>query len=217
MEGAVKRQLLGIAVGAGCVAAAAVVLSPDAVLGTAERLATRPYLFVLLLAGMYLLRPFVLWPISAVSVLVGYVYGLSVGLPVALVGAVLTSLPPFLIARYLRTDVGLFGRLGEAGERLVAATGAVRGVVVARLAPLPPDPVSYAAGLSGVGVRRYAVGTLVGELPWVAAAVLAGRSMHHLSLQGTDTGLWLVVGATSVAALLVAGPAYRHLVDERPV
>lgn len=215
MERATRRQLLGVTVGGGVVAAAAVVLSPAAVLRAAERVATRPLLFVAVLTALYLCRPFVLWPISAVSVLVGYVYGLALGFPVALAGAVLTSLPPFLLGRRARTDAGLFGSLGGAGERLVATTGALRGVVAARLAPLPTDPISYAAGLSGVGLGQFAAGTLLGELPWVAAAVLAGRSMQDLSVRGTDAGLWLVVGAASLAILLLAGPAYRHLRGRR--
>lgn len=216
MERATRRQVVGLAVGSGVVAAAAVALSPGAILRAAERVATRPVLFALVLATLYLGRPVVLWPISAISILVGYVYGVGVGIPVALTGAVVTCLPPFLLARYAQTDSGLFGHLGTMGERLVANTGALRGIVAARLAPLPADPVSYAAGLSGVGSGQFVLGTLLGELPWVAAAVLAGHSMRSLALRGTDVGLWLVVGAASLAALLVAGPAYRHFRDRRP-
>lgn len=217
MQRATRRQVVGTAVGGGVVAAAAVVLSPAAVLQGAERVATRPVLFVSVLAALYLCRPFVLWPISAVSILVGYVYGVAVGIPVGLAGAVLTCLPPFLLARYAQTGDGLFGQLGEMGGRLVAGTGELRGIVAVRLAPLPADPVSYAAGLSGVSRGRFVLGTLLGELPWVTAAVLAGHSMHSLALRGTDVGVWLVVGAASLAALLLAGPAYRHVRARREV
>lgn len=209
MDPATRRQLLGLAVGGGLVAAGAVTLSPAAVLSAVGGLAARPSLFAAVLLGLYLCRPLVLWPISAVSVLVGYVYGPALGVPVGLAGAVLTSLPPFLLARYTRTDAGPFGSLGEAGDRLVAATGALRGVVGARLAPLPADPVSYAAGLSGVPLGRFVVGTLLGELPWVTAAVLAGHSTERLVVSGGVTSLPLVVGAAAVAVLLLGGPLYR--------
>lgn len=217
MERATRRQVVGLAVGGGVVAAAAVALSPGAILRAAERVAARPAVFAAVLAGLYLGRSFVLWPISALSILVGYVYGVTVGVPVALAGAAVTCLPPFLLARYAQTDTGLFGHLGDAGARLVANTGALRGIVAARLAPLPADAVSYAAGLSGVGSGRFVLGTLLGELPWVTAAVVAGHSMHSLALGGTAAGLWLVVGAAALAVLLVAGPAYRHVRRRREV
>jgi uncharacterized membrane protein YdjX (TVP38/TMEM64 family) len=84
-------------------------------------------------------------------------------------------------------------------------------VAAGHLAPLPVDPVSYAAGLSDVSPRSFLLGTGAGELPWVVAAVVAGSSMRSLSLRGADAGLPLVVGAAALAVLLVAGPAYRHL------
>lgn len=214
MQSATRRQLLGVTIAGGTVLAAAIAVSPAAVLGRAESLSSQPALFLGALCVIYLLRPFVLWPISAVSLLVGYVYGLEVGVPVGLAGAVLTSLPPFVMARYLRTDDGVFGYLGQGGDRLVATTGALRGIVAARLAPLPADAVAYAAGLSNVSVGAMLLGTVLGELPWVFAAVLAGSSMRTLSLRGLETGLPLVVGAAALSMLVLAGPAYRHLREQ---
>jgi len=211
MQRATRRQLFGSVLAGGAVLAAAVAVSPAIVLARAETLSAYPVLFAVALIVVYLLRPFVLWPISAVSVLVGYVYGLSVGVPVALAGAVFTSLPPFVLARHVRTDDGVFGYLGQHGDRLVDATGELRGIVAARLAPLPADGVAYAAGLSRVSVGTLVLGTALGEFPWVVAAVLAGSSMRTLSVQGLSTGLPLVVGAGSLAVLVLAGPAYRHL------
>jgi uncharacterized membrane protein YdjX (TVP38/TMEM64 family) len=213
MQRATRRQLFGLVVGGGAVLAAAVALSPETFLRWAASLSARPLLFGAVLVGVYLCRPFVLWPISAVSVVVGYVLGFWVGVPVALAGAVLTSLPPFVVARVLRTDDGVFGYLGDAGDRLVATTGALRGVVATRLAPLPADAVAYATGLADVPVRTMLLGTAIGELPWVVAAVLAGHSMHRFVLTGLDAGLSLAVGAAVLAVLLVAGPAYRHVRD----
>jgi len=210
MRESTRRGLLGAGVVGGFAAAAAILLSPAAVLDGLETLSARPALFAATLAAVYLLRPLVFWPISAVSVLVGFVYGPVVGVPVALAGAVVTCLPPFFAARYARTN-GVGGALGRHTERLVDVTGGVRGVAAAHLAPLPVDPVSYAAGLSDVSPRSFLLGTALGELPWVVAAVLAGSSMRSLSVRGAEAGLPLVVGAAALAVLLVAGPAYRHL------
>jgi uncharacterized membrane protein YdjX (TVP38/TMEM64 family) len=65
--------------------------------------------------------------------------------------------------------------------------------------------------MADVSPRSFLLGTALGELPWVVAAVVAGSSMRSLSLRGADAGLPLVVGAAALAVLLVAGPAYRHL------
>lgn len=211
MESATRRQVLGSALAGGVVLATALTLSPATLLARVEMLSSDPLLFGGVLTLVYLGRPFLLWPISAVSVLVGYVLGLELGLVVSLAGAVGTSLVPFGIARYTRTTGGLFGSLGEHGDRLVETTGALRGVVAARLAPLPADAVAYATGLSGVSLPTMLLGTAIGELPWVVAAVLAGSSMRTLSVQGLGTGLPLLVGTTSLAVLVVAGPVYRHL------
>lgn len=215
MRGATRRRLLAAAVAGGLLLAVAAGRSPATVLASVERLAERPVQFAAALTGLYLLRSAVLWPISALSILVGYVYGPVVGVPVAIVGAVVTCLPPFALARYVRRDAGLLERLGERGERLVAVTGEFRGIVAARLAPLPADGTSYAAGLSGVSLRAYVAGTFVGELPWVTTAVIAGSSMRTLTVRGVEGGLPLVVGAAALAALVLAGPAYRHVRDRR--
>jgi uncharacterized membrane protein YdjX (TVP38/TMEM64 family) len=210
MRESTRRGLLGAGVVAGVAAAGAVLLSPAAVLDGLTTLSARPALFASALVAVYLLRPLVFWPISAVSLLVGFVYGPAVGVPVALVGSVGTCVPPFLAGHYARSG-GFGGVLCRRGERLVDVTGGVRGVAAGHLAPLPVDPVSYAAGMSDVSPRSFLLGTALGELPWVVAAVVAGSSMRSLSLRGADAGLPLVVGAAALAVLLVAGPAYRHL------
>jgi uncharacterized membrane protein YdjX (TVP38/TMEM64 family) len=213
MRRATRRGLVGAGLVGGLAIAATVALSPSAVLGGLTDLAADPVLFAAALATVYLLRSVVFWPISAVSLLVGFVYGPAVGVPVALAGAVGTCVPPFLVARYAR-DSGVTGGLDTRADRLVDVTGGVRGVTAGHLAPLPVDPVSYAAGLSDVSPRAFLLGTALGEIPWVVAAVVAGSSMRSLTLSGAEAGLPLVVGAAGLAVLVVAGPAYRHFRGE---
>ncbi|SDF56607.1 TVP38/TMEM64 family protein [Halorientalis regularis] len=216
MRGVTRQRFL---VGSILVAVAAVAVagrSPTAVLRWAESLAGQPVLFAVALAGLYLFRPLALLPVAVCSVLVGYVYGLA-GIPIAMVGAAVTNMPVFLLARY--TDMS--GRLASCFEshagRFVAATGAFRSVLVARLLPIPSDAVSYAAGLTRVPVRYYVLGSTVGEIPWIVAAILAGRSMHDLTVSGASVGLDVIVGLVALAALLLAGPAYRYLTEgQRP-
>jgi len=192
-------------------AAAAVGLthSPAAVLAALDPAGRDPAVVVGGLLVLYLLRPAVLWPLSVFSVFVGYLLGVPAGLPVALGGTLLSCLPPYLAARYVGERTSFFGRVGAAGSTVVDATGPLRGTVAARLSPAPADAVSYGAGVAGVGLLPYALGTLVGELPWAFGYVLLGASLSRFdgaSVGGLD--LRLVVAAALVALALVARPVY---------
>ncbi|MFC7139560.1 TVP38/TMEM64 family protein [Halosimplex aquaticum] len=211
---ATRRQFGSLGAVGAALAAAAVVFSPSAVLDSIAGLSAHPWRFVATLAVLYLVRPFLLWPVSALSLTVGYVLGATYGIPVAIAGTLLSNTTPFLLARYARTDRGVVGLTTRTSDRIVEATGELRGVVAARLAPLPADVVSSGAGLSDVSLRAYLLGTLVGESPWIAAEVIAGASMHTLSVHGLRHSLALFAAATSLSALLIARPAYRFVRDE---
>ncbi|MGN8217297.1 TVP38/TMEM64 family protein [Halococcus morrhuae DSM 1307] len=209
-----RRRLAGVAAIVGVVALAALTISPSALLDRIAGLRSRPFVFALVVVGLYLGRPLVAWPMSLCSAVVGYGYGL-VGTPFALAGVLLTCLPPYVLGRYAG-DASALGRIGHAGERFFARTGGARGVAAARLAPLPADPVSVGAGLSGVGLRRYLLGTLVGEVPWTVAAVFAGSSLSTLAVAGLESAsVELGLAAGAIAVLALAGPAYEYLRDRR--
>jgi len=205
----------GLSLLGACILFGSLLLSPDRVLAELRALAARPLLFGIALFVAYTLRMFLAWPISLFSILLGFLYG-PPAIPVGLAGAVVTCLPPYLLARRAGT-AGPLGHAGEAGERLFDVTGGLRGVAAARLAPLPTDPVSYGAGLSGVGLGPYVAGTALGEAPWVAVTVTLGASLETLTVEGVSTGLPLVLAALALAVLLVAGPFYRYLRDRESV
>ncbi len=213
VQRATRRQLFGAALFGGVVLAGALLTSPDAAITRLHALAARPALFAPALLAGYLLRPLVAWPISVLSVLLGFLYG-PVAVPVALAGAVLTCTPAYLLAR--RTgEAGLFGRAGDAGRGFFAATGDVRGLTGLRLMPLPPDPVSYGAGLSGLSPGRFVLGTALGECPWVVTGVLLGASLETLTVAGVGAGLPLVVALAALAVLVLGGPLYRRWRERR--
>lgn len=164
------------------------------------------------LIGLYLVRPFFLWPLSIFSVFIGYTFGFPVGIPLVLLGTLLTCVPPFLIAARFDGEVTYIGRITEHGTTLVETTGELRGMVAARLSPAPADAVSYGAGLAGVTAQAFAVGTLIGELPWAIFYVLLGQSLRTFSaaaIQHTDIRLILV--AAVISLLLIARPLYEFV------
>lgn len=211
MRAATRRQLAGVAGLLTLAGAAALLFSPAAVLSGLQELAARPALFALALVALYLIRPFLLWPVTSVAVLLGYLYGPAVGFVLAIAGAALTALPPYLLGRYASDDIGLFGYVSDTGEQFFETTGDVRGVVAARFSPVPGDPISYAAGLCYVSPAPFLTGTMLGEVPWAAVAVLGGASMRTLSLSSFTVEPTLVAALAGFAVLLLAGPAYRRL------
>ncbi|MEF8854020.1 MAG: VTT domain-containing protein [Haloarculaceae archaeon] len=209
MHPATRRQLAGLGVLLAVAIAGTLMLSPARVVDGLEALGDRPVVFVIGLAALYLLRSLFLWPVTFVSVLLGYLYDPWLAVPAALTGAALTGVVPFLVARQFATGEGPFGAVGDLGDRATGSIGAFRGVVVARLVPIPTDAVSYAAGLSKVSLWTFVVGTGVGELPWTLLAVAAGDSMRTLSVEGFSVEPTVVIGLLGLAIVLLAGPVYR--------
>lgn len=210
MKRATRRQLVGLAGLVGFAAAAAVFFSVETVVAELEALAGRPLLLALALVVVYLVRPFLLWPVSSVALVLGFLYGAAVALPLALAGAALTAMPPYLVGRYAQSGVGPLGYVGSSGEEFVDAVGEFRGVVAARFSPVPGDPISYAAGLSGVSLRPFLAGTVVGEVPWALVTVFTGASMRTLTLSEFAVSPQLAVALAGLAVILLAGPLYNR-------
>jgi uncharacterized membrane protein YdjX (TVP38/TMEM64 family) len=192
-------------------AVAAALASPTAVVAELQHLATHPLQFGVALAVLYLVRPFLFWPVSGPAVVLGYLYDPVLALPVALLGAGLTGLPPFFIAKQADNEAGLLESLADPGRQIVDRVGEFRGVLAARLAPVPGDVVSYGAGLSEVGVGAFLLGTVVGEIPWAVVAIAAGNSMRSLTLSSVQPDLGVVVAIAALGVLVLSGPAYRHV------
>ncbi|MDS0283526.1 TVP38/TMEM64 family protein [Haloarcula onubensis] len=212
MDRLAKQQLFGSAVLVVAVAVVALVLSPGRLIREAMHLGDHPAYLAGVIVTLYLVRPFFAWPTMPLSAFVGFVLGVGYGIPVALMGALVTCLIPYRFAERAGEQGGMFGWLGESGQRIIEVTGETRGVLAARLSPVPADPVSYGAGFAGVSTRAFVVGTFVGEIPWVVVEVVAGASMRSLTLQGLSIEalpqLLVLLGA--LAVLVLAGPTYRH-------
>jgi len=210
MHRATRRQLLGAGALGAVAAVAAVTVSPAAVVATLEDLSARPVPFALALVGLFGVRSLFLWPVTGVAVLLGYLYHPGLAVPVALLGATATAVPPFLVARTADATDGLVAQVAAAGEDVVGTVGETRGVVTARLLPIPTDAVSYAAGFADVSVGAFLLGTFLGEAPWMVTSVLAGNSMRTLAATGPRLSPGVLVGVGGLAALVLAGPLYRQ-------
>jgi uncharacterized membrane protein YdjX (TVP38/TMEM64 family) len=203
------RTLLGVGLLL-AILSAALLIGPERAIA-ALSVAAESQWFIPALFCLYLLRPLLGWPHSPFPLAVGFVLGAALGTVVALAGAVLTALPPYLIGRWLGTDSGPFGRLSERGQRFAEGTGSFRTVVAARLTPLPIDLVSYGAGVARVRPRPYVLGTFVGEIPWIAAFVAVGAGADSLTAADLSApGLVPLALLAAVGVLLLAKPLWKR-------
>lgn len=223
----VETRAVVSAVAIGAIVAAAVLVSPTTVLESVESVSADPAMFGLVVIGLYLLRPLLVLPTTPLAVVVGYGYGVTLGIPVALVGVLVTATPVFLVARWVtggdtsgdsapESIDGLFGtlleRTGTVVSRYYESAGPTRGVVASRLAPIPSDVSTCAAAVSGVRLRRFLIGTAIGELPWTVAAVIVGSSAATVTADGLgELGLTLALACGVAAVGLLAGPVYRSV------
>lgn len=170
-------------------------------------------LFLLVLAVGYVVRPFLAVPLTAFTLLVGYRFGWA-GLPVALVGGVVTVLPAYYAGRWYKRDTGILGWVRRSGDELFDATGDLRGTVAGRLSPAPADAAAYGTGLADVPLGTFLLGTFVGEVPWILTLVAVGVSARNVTT-GHAVDPRVLVGASLLALALVARPLYRRFVAGR--
>ncbi|MFB6253049.1 MAG: TVP38/TMEM64 family protein [Halobacteriaceae archaeon] len=202
------RQLLTGLLIIGIVGFSALFLSPNLSYEILHKFVFSP-LFPLILIGLYIIRPFIAWPITILSALVGFRYGIIIGIPIALGGAVVTSLLPYGFGRYFQTDKGIIGNISAGGERFFEQTGELRGVIAARLAPTPAEAISAGAGVSRVSLGMFVLGTAIGELPWTVAAVIVGSSLEYFTFQRVNIKIEFIIATGVLALVLLAKPAYR--------
>lgn len=204
-----RRRIVAGAVLA-IVVAGAVLTSSEAVFSRAAWLVADPVRLLVAAVAFAVIRPVLAWPTTLLAVLLGYGFGFA-GFPIALALVTLTSLPPFLLATRLGGD----GDVAAAGAAVVERAGGIRSVVASRLVPAPSDVVSVAAGVAGVRLPAFVIGTTVGEVPWVLAGTVVGISAETLTA-GTVANVAdprLVAAAALSAALLLAPTAYDWYLD----
>ena len=207
-----RRRIVGGLVVLSVVGGATFV-SPRMAIEQVRAVADDPVVFGAVLLGLYLVRPLFAWPTTILSVAVGYGYGF-LGIPFALAGIALTTIPPFLAVRWFDRGVDA-GRVSEASERFFATTGDFRGVVAARIAPIPADVATCAAGFGDVRLRTVIAGTVVGEIPWTVVAIAVGTSADRLAAGRMESiGLPVTLAMLAVAGILLASPV-RQLLDDR--
>lgn len=163
---------------------------------------------VLLFIAVYVVCSLLVLPKGVLSIVAGIAFGFLPGAVIVIIGATLGACTAFVVGRWLGRDAverlagGHLARL----DALVTRYG-FAAIVLVRLIPLIPFTViNYAAGLTSIGFRPYALATVVGIIPGTLAYVALGAF-------GTSPTSWEFLLAIVVFAALTVGGvlvARRH-------
>ena len=165
-----------------------------------------PVVFVLL----YALLTVLLVPGGVRSLVAGALFGPVWGTVVTVIGATIGASGAFLIARAVGRDhvERITGPRIAGIDRWITDRG-LGAVLFVRLVPLFPfNLVNYAAGLTGLRLRTFAVGTLIGATPGTAAYVGLGAGLDDPGSRGflTSAALLGALSLAGVIALRLASP-----------
>lgn len=139
-----------------------------------------PLLYMLLLIIAILISPI---PSSPLAILAGAVFGPWLGMLYTLIGATLGATFAFTLARYFLNDsfkerlhvFHWYRVLEKTEERKIAYL-----IGITRLLPqVSFDLVSYAAGLTSVSMRTFALATFLGMIPIVALLSFFGAFIEQ--------------------------------------
>ncbi len=160
---------------------------------------------LLVLVAIYLVRPLLLLPMTALTVFVGFLLGAVWGTLFALVMVLLSATTAYLLARWLGPRRPPEGSLAT-GFR----TRAFEAVLIARLTFIPGDLVNYTAGIVAIPFGSFALATALGGLPGLLMGVLAGAAIEGaFSFSGLRLNPWfllasglLLLGSLSLSSYL---------------
>lgn len=173
-----------------------------------------PLVFVLL----YALLTVLLIPGGVRSLVAGALFGPVWGTVLTVIGATIGASVAFLIARSVgRAHVErIAGSRVARIDRWITDRG-LGAVLFVRLVPLFPfNTVNYAAGLTGLPLRTFSFGTLIGATPGTAAYVGLGAGLDSPGSSGFLASGALLVGLSlaGIIALRLAGPRPDREPDE---
>lgn len=139
-------------------------------------------------------------PKNLLSVLAGLVFGMWLGLALVWVAAMLGAVAAFGIGRVLGREAveQLTGARVATVDDVLTRHGTVS-VIGVRLVPvLPFTAINYTAGLTGLPIRAYVIGTAIGIIPGTVAFVALGA-------YSTNLGSWPIIGAVTALIVLTVG------------
>lgn len=156
--------------------------------------------------GIYAIATLLILPVTAFNIAGGIIYGGIAGIVLTSLGALISALLGFVLARFLGDKFTVIGKSAPTiGENLIR--GGMGYAFAARLLPLIPyGVVSIAAGLSPIKRRDYLLGTLLGTPLGIAPFVLLGST--GVQVINSHDLLPLLASSAGIAILIMLGTWY---------
>ena len=155
--------------------------------------------------AVYSFRSLVFFPASALTVLSGAVFGPALGFLITLIGENISANLSFVIGRYF--GAGMVRRLNRgsrmSGLACLIHRNGFHAVLTMRMMFLPFDLVGYSSGMCGIRHPAFALGTLLGTVPGLAAFVFLGSAV-------TDVRYLFVASAFMGGSLWMSRVLHRH-------
>lgn len=167
-----------------------------------------PFAVILLMMVAVVLSPL---PSAPVALVAGAVYGHAWGTLYVELGAILGALIAFGISRYLRPEsLSRWLETKLSFKRYNSQNTLMLAVCASRLLPfLSFDLVSYAAGLTPLGLWRFTIATMVGVLPASFLLAHMGSEISSFDPRRISVAL-LVLVLLGVVPLLIQGLRNRR-------
>jgi uncharacterized membrane protein YdjX (TVP38/TMEM64 family) len=164
----------------------------------------------LIYIALYVIATLLILPSTALNLAGGAIFGAWLGTLWTSIAAIVAAIVAFAFTRTVGRE-WISQRLAGRWQALDAEIhqGGIFYIFAIRLLPIIPyGLVNFAAGLTSVSFRDYAIGTTLGTVPGILPFVMLGSS----GLKAMRTGEMLpLIGSFSLIALMVAGATwYRH-------
>jgi phospholipase D1/2 len=164
----------------------------------------------LLVGGAYLLGGVIMVPVTLLILVTALTFGPWTGFGYSLAGCLLSALLTFGIGHGIgRETVRRLagGKLNRVSRRL--AERGLLAVVTVRILPVAPFTiVNLVAGASGIRLRDFALGTILGMIPGIVAITLFESSLQQLIERPEVENILLLVAV--LLGILAAVWGFRH-------
>jgi uncharacterized membrane protein YdjX (TVP38/TMEM64 family) len=167
-----------------------------------------------LLIGAYAIGCVLAVPATIFIVVSGIVWGWFLGGLYAIAGGCLGATLSYLVGRFLGS--GLLKRLGKQGARVEKQLehGGLRSMFLLRLIPLFPFAlVNYGAGIAGMRLTDFFLGTLLGTAPAHFVMAYSADALANGSLTGPQAFVRILTVGLLLAALVIIPALLRKRVE----
>ena len=154
--------------------------------------------------GLFTLLPAFFFPVAALALSGGLLFGLVWGSIYTFLGAILNCTLMFLLARYVgreKVEQLIQKKLSPLWQKRLQNLNSRGGfllLVILRLIPaVPYNLINYAFGLTSMSYRTYIIGSAIGIIPGTLAFINIGDK----ALDVTSPDFWIAIGL--LALLLV--------------